>query len=136
MKEHVSRSVSSRRDEEQPSTYNNQQTRQERRERKALRLKRAILKTLKRQWPSMAMLIALTLLSAQPSYAQAAFTDFARKLEELFTGPVVRTIAIVAIVLLGVGAALGRITAEQAASVIVGIILMLSAVQIVVWIGS
>ena len=80
------------------------------------------------------MLIALTLLSTQAIYAQAVFVDFARKVEELFTGPVIRSIAIVAIVLLGIGAALGRITAEQTAIVIVGILLMLSAVQIVAWI--
>lgn len=106
-------------------------TRQERRERKALRLKRAILKTLKHHGASLAVLVTLVALSAQPTYADTIFERVARQVETIFTGPLVRSIAIIAIVITGIGAATGRISMEAVLIVAGGIALMLGAVSIV-----
>jgi type IV secretory pathway VirB2 component (pilin) len=135
MKERVSRSVPSRRDSEQPSTSNHQQTRQERREQRVLRLKRNILKVLTSTAPVLAALVLILALTT-PLPAQTIFETTAQKIADLVQtlGPI---IGIVGVVLVGASFVFGDPHASKSALYVgVGLCLMLGASSLVGWIAG
>ena len=135
MKERVSRSVPSRRDSEQPSTSNNQRTRQERREQRVLRLKRNILKALTSTAPVLAaVVLILALTTSLP--AQTIFETATQKVVGLMQtlGPL---IGIIGVVLVGASFVFGDPHASKTALYVgVGLCLMLGATQLVSWIAG
>lgn len=84
----------------------------------------------------LALLATAGLLLIEPSIAAAApWDDAVRAIADTLTGTLGRTIAIIAVIVLGLMAMAGKLEWMNAIKVVVGIVIMFSAGQIINWIA-
>lgn len=78
------------------------------------------------------MLLIVTVMALMPSIASAAPWDtMATNILGIFTGGLARTIAILAVIALGIGAMAGKLAWDTAIKVILGIVLIFGSATIV-----
>lgn len=81
---------------------------------------------------SVMLMMGISALALMPEIAQAAPWDsVATKVLEIFTGGLTRTIAIIAVIALGIAAMAGKLSWDWAIKVIIGIVLIFGGASIV-----
>ncbi|MWC45525.1 hypothetical protein GQR91_18070 [Sphingomonas carotinifaciens] len=82
-------------------------------------------------------IVALTsLFSADPAFAQTNLESFGQSVLNLLSNGLLRTLAIIALIAVGVGWLRGRVNTEALVTVIIGIAIMFSAPWIVDQLGG
>ena len=82
------------------------------------------------------LMFGLSLALAEAAHAQEAFSRISTILQRIIdtiNGPVGRSLAIIAVMMVGLAWMFGRMDVKQAGAVIVGIGVVFGAAQIVVW---